>query len=102
MKFLSSKHDHYRNRGFTIVECVIAIAIFSVISVVAFQIYLGANALQERASQKSKAMWLAEEGIEAVRSIRDESFTNLVNGTKGLILSGGKWQFSSSTNVIDG
>lgn len=49
----------------------------------------------------ARATLLAEEGIEAIRNIRDEDFSNLVDGTHGLALSGGTWIFSGSSDTTD-
>jgi len=89
-------------RGMTVVEAVVAIAVFVLICGVAVQTYQGANALTKRAADKTKALWLAEEGIEATRSIRDENFGNLSNSSRGLLLSGGKWIFSGSSDTTEG
>ncbi len=89
-------------RGISVVEVIIAIAIFSIISSIAYAGYLNANMLSERASMKSEALWLAEEGIEATRSIRDQGFSNLTVGTKGLSRTTGTWQFSGTSDTIDG
>ncbi len=83
----------------TIVETVVAIAIFSILSTVAYEIYIGVDNLVKRADQKSTALWLAEEGIEAARSIRDEAFVNLVDGTYGLSESSNKWVLAGSSDV---
>ncbi len=91
-----------RARGFTIVEAVVAIAIFAVIASVAYAVYTNALSLERQAANKDKALWLAEEGIEATRSIRDQSFSNLTAGTKGLSNAGGSWQFSGTSDVTDG
>lgn len=40
-----------------------------------------------------KANFLAEEGMEAVRSIRDNNFSHLLAGNHGLAISGGHWIF---------
>jgi hypothetical protein len=42
---------------------------------------------------------LAEEGLEAVRNLRDGTFTNLTSGTYGLAISNGKWMLSGSSDT---
>src|SRR6185369_8730762 len=49
---------------------------------------------------KNKASSIAEEGLEAVRSIRNESFANLVDGNYGLSQSGNKWIFSGTSDTV--
>jgi len=43
---------------------------------------------------------LAQEGIEAVRGIRDENFTNLTPGTHGLS-NDNKWNLTNSADTIE-
>jgi prepilin-type N-terminal cleavage/methylation domain-containing protein len=91
--------EFFKNRGMTVVETIVAIGIFAILSTVAYEIYIGVDNLVKRADQKSTALWLAEEGIEAARSIRDEAFINLTDGTHGLSDSGNKWVLSGSSDV---
>lgn len=51
--------------------------------------------------QRTRAVFLAEEGLEATRNIRDSEFSNLTNGTKGLAISGNQWVFSGSSDTTD-
>lgn len=51
--------------------------------------------------QRARAAYLAEEGIEAVRNMRDEAFTNVVDGTHGLAIFGNQWVFSGSSDTTD-
>lgn len=90
-----------RSRGMTVVEVVVAIAIFSILATVAYTIFIGTDNLVKRADQKSKALLLAEEGIEAARSIREESYVNLVDGTHGLSSVGSKWSLAGTSDVTD-
>lgn len=89
-------------RGVTIVEAVVAIAVFALIASVAYRTYTAANFLAERADQKSEALWLAEEGIEATRAIRNQNFSTLTAGNKGIALSGNAWTFSGTSDMANG
>jgi type II secretory pathway pseudopilin PulG len=93
--------NFFSKKGMTVVETVVAVGIFAILSTVAYEIYIGVDNLVKRADQKSTALWLAEEGIEAVRSIRDENFTSLADGTYGLSASGNKWVLAGSSDVVD-
>ena len=78
IKFLKqkSKNETYpaklkRSRGFTLVETLIAISIFSV-SVVAMMSILGTGIYDTNyAKKKMAASYLAQEGIEYIRNVRD-------------------------------
>jgi type II secretory pathway pseudopilin PulG len=67
-KFLKQKN---RQNGFTLVEALIAIAIFTM-SILALMSVLGSGIADTNyAKQKMIASYLAEEGIESVRNVRD-------------------------------
>src|SRR4030042_4326078 len=89
-------------RGQFLVELIIAIGIFVILaSSLAFLVFNSYTA-GFLASGMVKADLLAEEGLEATRSIRDNNWQDLTSGDHGLIISGGKWQLSGSSDIIDG
>lgn len=68
-KFFKQKNN--RKNGFTLVETLVAIAIFTM-SIVALMSVLGSGiADTSYAKQKMIASYLAQEGIESVRNVRD-------------------------------
>jgi hypothetical protein len=80
-----------RNKGQSLLELIIAIGIFvAVIGGLSFFIF--DNYISGRLSYEiTKANFLAEEGIEAIKSIRDNNFGDLTTGSYGLAISGGHW-----------
>lgn len=92
------------NKGISLVEVVVAIAIFSVLSTVAYQTYITVNRLTVSSDKKDVAVRLAEEGIEAMRSIRDYNFTSLPTiGTIGIVIGAtSTWQASGTSDVTNG
>ncbi len=87
--------------AFSSVEVILAIALFSIVILslaggLAFTVQSNFET-----SFQTKASYLAEEGIEAVRAIRNEEYSNLVNGNYGLSLIANEWQFSGTTDVTD-
>ncbi len=94
---------HSKNlRGFSTVEVVLALALISIIAVtLAGSLSYGIFA-QSQANLENKANFLLEEGIEAVTSIKDNSYSNLTNGTYGLGLSAGSWAFVGTSDSVDG
>lgn len=88
-----------RGKGFSLVEVLLASSLFALI----ITAVIGAIAFsQQRTSMsgmKSRALSLAEEGIEASRNIRDEDFSNLTDGNHGLVLSSNTWTFSGSSDT---
>lgn len=87
--------------GQTLLEVVVAIAIFSFTAGASF-LLLQSQILQVLFVQKStQATNYAAEGIQAVRSMRDRDWNTLVAGTYGLSFANGQWSFATSTAVSD-
>jgi len=80
-----------RNEGETLIELLIALGIFlAMVSVVAF-LLIDSYISNLQATQNSQAIFLAEEGMEAVRSIRDNDWKDLKPGSHGLAISENNW-----------
>jgi hypothetical protein len=79
--------------GFSVVELIIALAVFSlVITGLVTMATGGFNALNQGADE-TEAEALAQEGSEAVRAIRDMGWNNLIYNSTGLQIVDGKWEF---------
>jgi prepilin-type N-terminal cleavage/methylation domain-containing protein len=86
---IAFRHD----KGFSILEVVLAAALFCIFSTAALSFSLQALQAERQANQSEIALGYAAEGIEAVRAIRDISFENLSDtGGSGLLFSDGYWQ----------
>ncbi len=90
------------NSGFSLVEILIAMTLFSLFSVSVF--YLSLDTLQRdtRIELESQALRYAEEGLEATRNMRDRNFFLLTNGDHGLRFSNDAWSFIEAPEDIDG
>src|SRR3989344_4997112 len=72
------------NKGFGLVEVVIASAIISVSVFSLSAVSVIGSRLQSQSLEKIRANFLAEEGLEAMRFLRDKSWnTNLANLSSG-------------------
>ncbi|MCR5331871.1 MAG: hypothetical protein K6E62_11910 [Lachnospiraceae bacterium] len=71
---MADKYDKQSTARLPLVESVIIIAIFAVVSVVIMQMYLSANRIQKKAVNISKATILAENRAEGIRN-GSESWT---------------------------
>lgn len=87
--------------GFSLVEVILSASIFAlIVTALVGAIGYGSESVVI-SGERARAVYLAEEGLEAARNIRDESFSNLVDGTYGLRITGGSWIFSGSSDVTD-
>lgn len=88
-----------KKSGFSLVEVLLSGAVFALLVTALVGAYLYGKESTALAGNRARAVFLAEEGLEAVRNIRDANFTNLSNGTYGLAISGGQWSFSGSSDT---
>lgn len=90
-----------RSKGFSLVEAIIAVAVFSmfVVSVAGGLVYSYKYVFSSGLGLR--AVHLAEEGLEAARNIRDSDFSKLVDGTHGLSSDGISWSFLDSQDSSD-
>lgn len=87
--------------GFGLIETIVAVGLFLIIGVSGITTVLHSYALNRLSDEEVKATLLAEEGIEAVRSIKREDWNDISIGTYGLDSGGGSWAFSGSSDTID-
>lgn len=87
-------------KGQSLVELLIAMGIFvlavSAITFLILDVYLTDRAGRER----TVATFLAKEGLEAARSIRDNGWVGLTNGHHGLSISEDHWIFQEAQEDI--
>ncbi len=85
--------------GFLLVEILLASSIF-MLFMTAFSgaFYYGIQS-STLAGDRARAITYAEEGQEAVRSIKNVNFANLVDGTYGLSYSSSTWNLVGSSDV---
>lgn len=87
------------NKGFVLVEVILTSALFALVSAGLFSAFYYGLESVKASGQRTRSVSLAEEGLEAVRSIRDAGFTNLVDGSYGLSNDGTKWILSSGSDA---
>lgn len=90
-----------KNGGFSSVEILLAVSVMAlIITGFAGAIIYGQQSFAVAGSQ-ARATLIAEEGLEAVRNIRDAGFSNLTDGTFGLSISGSQWSLTGSSDTTD-
>ncbi len=85
--------------AFGLIEIILAVGIFGLVAGSGVLTVLHSFNLNRLGEQETQAANFANQGLEAVRSIRKVGWSNLVNGTYGLSSSGGSWAFSGSSDT---
>lgn len=84
------------NSGFSLVEVVLSGSLFALL----LSAFVGALVFGSEntrlGGERVRAAFLAEEGLEAVRSIRDGRFADLRDGVHGLAITSRGWEFSGT------
>ncbi|MDP3973696.1 MAG: prepilin-type N-terminal cleavage/methylation domain-containing protein [Candidatus Daviesbacteria bacterium] len=89
------------SKGVSLVEVLLSVAVFGLIVTGLFGGLIYGQQSTALAGQRARAVMLADEGLEAVRNIRDENFSNLSDGTYGLTTTGNQWNLSGSSDITD-
>lgn len=90
------------SKGFSTIEVLLASSVLLLIVTAFMGAFIYGSESTALAGARARAAFLAEEGLEASRNIRDENFSNLTDGTYGLAISGNQWTFSGSSDTTDG
>lgn len=88
-------------QGQSVIEIIVATALFMTIVSGVIPFYLTVFDANQKDIDKLQADLYLQQGLEAVRSIRNQSFSNLVNGTYGLSRTAGYWTLSGSSDLND-
>ena len=101
MKILNFKLRICSKKGFGLLEALLAGAVFVLLVTVVVGTVMYGRESASLAGKRNRASLLAEEGLEAVRNIRDYNFSLLANGNYGLVVSGNEWRLSGSSDTKD-
>lgn len=86
-------------KGFSVIEVIIAAAIFMIFAVATGTVVLQGFSGNRLGEEQTIANQYAAEGLEAARSIKNRSFANVVSPlSTGILQSGGIWTFSGGNN----
>ena len=88
-----------------IIEVIVAMAIFVIIAVSAVSTVVYSYTVNRLGKEETQASVFAQEGIEAVRSIKNRDWDNpflSVDCTSGCGLdsSSGRWEYSGTSNLL--
>ena len=87
--------------GFSLIEIVLSIALFGLFFIGLVPVMINGQQFIAESGTRTRAVFLAEEGLEAAKNIRDDGFVNLTLGTHGLADSSSTWVFSGSSDTVD-
>jgi prepilin-type N-terminal cleavage/methylation domain-containing protein len=93
------KKVHSSQDGFSLIEVLLAAVIFAFLVAGLIGAIIYGRSATASAGDRVRALQIADEGIQAVKNIRDASYANLVNGTYGLSKATGQWAFSGTSDV---
>ena len=89
-------------RGQSLIELIVAMAVLVIAISSIIYLVLNTYVLSLEGEERTKALAITEEGQEAVRSIRDNNWSDLTTGDRCVVLSGGNWVFQDPPcSVID-
>jgi hypothetical protein len=92
----------YNRKGSSILEVIIAMAIFSLIAVAMITMTLGGFTTLEQGGEYTEADALAAEGIEAVKAVKDRDWDLLTCTNCVAAVSGGQWVLNSASSETIG
>lgn len=107
MKNISSQKYNAKNKGFALMEIIIASAIISIITFAIVSAAQKGLGLSQRAVHQTQASYLLEEGAEAVKTIRDSSWATISALTLGTTYylsfntTTNLWSLSTTPSTID-
>lgn len=91
-----------KQRGFLLVDVILGVVLFSLVVSAIIGTLIFSQQSRFSASQRQRALDIAEEGLEAVRNMRDESYTAITLGDNGLSTTSARWDVSGTSDVVEG
>ncbi len=88
-------------KAFSLIEVLVAIVIFTIFATGVFTLGLSTMDRNTKTQTNNEALSYAQEGLEAVRNIRDRNFVLVSTGEFGLDFSGDTWSFITAPETID-
>ncbi len=88
-------------KGLSLIELILAMAIFSIISGAIISFVLGAYSANLQSSKLTRATYHVQGTEEALRSLGSSSWQSLAAGEYGLSANGDQWELSEDPDLID-
>lgn len=99
---MGSRIEKNFSAGFSIAELIVSVAILGLLAggVAGSLVYF--QRADEDAGLRSRASLLAEQGLDAVRNVRDASYAGLTDGSFGLTVSSGSFTLGAAPDIQNG
>ncbi len=88
-------------RGFGIIEIIVALGLFAVVGVTGITMVLHSFTANRLGNEQTLASNITSSGLEIVRNIKTQNWSNLVAGTYGLKNTAGIWSLSTLPETWD-
>ncbi len=104
---LNLLYKNKKNKGSMLIEVIVATALISILMLALVSVAQKSLDLSERSLKQVQASFLLEEGVEAVKTVRDNSWTNISSIATGsnrylsFDTSTNTWSLSSTPSTID-
>ena len=85
--------------GFSSVEVLLAATVFGFLAVAVIGAIIYGQQSTANAGDRARAVFLAEEGLQAARNIRDSAYANVTDGTFGLAQNSNQWALSGTSDA---
>lgn len=97
---LRKKSIIHRHGGFSLVEAMLSVSLFALLVTALAGVWIYGEEASRLSGNRIRASFVAEEGIEAIRSMRDGNFAALTPGTYGLQRTT-TWSFLGASDTTD-
>ena len=96
----TTKYKPPTSHAMSVVEVLLALALFSLVVMAITGALIYGRESAQTSGMRARAVFLAEEGLEATRNIRDNAFANLTDGNHGVAKTT-QWDFSGSGDTTE-
>ncbi len=89
------------HKGFSLIEMLLAMMVFGLFATAVFGVALDTSQRDAKVELENQVLAYAQEGLEAVRNMRDRNYLLVTNGDHGLKLENDVWSFIAAPETID-
>jgi len=88
-------------KGVSLVEALLVVAVLAIVALFVLNGLTQGTDSSVVAGKRSRAVFLAEECLEAARNMRDATYTALTTGVYGLTTTGNIWNLTALSDITD-